>query len=253
MLVYPSAIDLSSSHLQFLARELTAHRRRIGSRWRKLDPGRQALLVLAHLRCGDTYTRLAAGFGVGLATVCRYIHEAVQLLAALAPDLAGAMRVAVCKAYVVLDGTLLRIDRIAADRPYYSGKHKRHGMNAQVLADPAGRLLWVSPALPGSVHDLTAARTHGIVDALAAADIPCWADKAYRGAGGPIRVPYRGKWHNLSPGQQAVNRSHARIRALGERAVSTLKNWRLLRRLRCSTTRITDLTRAVLTLHLNAG
>ncbi|ROP38969.1 transposase family protein [Saccharothrix texasensis] len=253
MLVYPSAIDLSSSHLRFLARELTVHRRRIGSRWRRLDPGRQALLVLAHLRCGDTYTRLAAGFGIGLATVCRYIHEAVELLAALAPDPIDAVHVAARKAYLILDGTLLRIDRIAADRPYYSGKHKRHGMNVQVLADPAGRLLWTSPALPGAVHDLTAARIHGIVDALTTADIPCWADKAYQGAGSPIRVPYRGKWHNLSPGQQAVNRSHTRIRALGERAVSTLKTWRLLRRLRCSTTRITSLTRAVLALHLAAG
>lgn len=213
MLVYPSAIDLSSSHLQFPARELTTHRRRIGCRWRRLDPGRQALLVPAHLRCGDTYTRLAAGFGVGLATVCRYIHEAVQLLAALAPDLTKAVKVASRKAYVILDGTLLPIDRIATDRPYYSGKHKRHGMNVQILADPAGRLLWTSPALPGSAHDLTAARAHGIVDALTAAGIQCWADKAYRGASGPIRIPYRGKWHNLSPGQQAVNRSHARIRA----------------------------------------
>ncbi|QFZ20531.1 transposase family protein [Saccharothrix syringae] len=253
MLVYPSAIDLSGSHLQFLAHQLAAHRRRIGSRWRRLDSGRQALLVLAHLRCGDTYSRLAAGFGIGLATVCRYVHEAVELLAALAPYLAEAIRIAARKAYVILDGTLLRIDRIAADRPYYSGKHKRHGMNVQVLADPAGRLLWTSPALPGSAHDLTAARAHGIVDDRTAAGIPCWADKAYRGAGGPIRVPYRGRWHNLSPGQQAANRSHARIRALGERAVATLKTWRLLRRLRCSTTRITDLTRAILALHLNAG
>ncbi|GAA3464325.1 hypothetical protein J2S66_001979 [Saccharothrix longispora] len=85
------------------------------------------------------------------------------------------------------------------------------------------------------------------------ANIACWADKVHRGAGGPIRVPYHGRWHNLSPGQQAVNRSHTRIRALGERAVSTLKAWRLLRRLRCSTTRITDLTGVVLALHLNTG
>lgn len=38
-------------------------------------------------------------------------------------------RAASAKAYVILDGTLLPIDRIAADRLFYSGKHKRHGMN----------------------------------------------------------------------------------------------------------------------------
>jgi hypothetical protein len=40
-------------------------------------------------------------------------------------------------------------------------------MNSQVLTDPFGRLLWASPALPGSTHDLTAARQHGIIEALA--------------------------------------------------------------------------------------
>jgi hypothetical protein len=30
-------------------------------------------------------------------------------------------------AYVIIDGTLIPVDRIAADRPFYSGKHKRHG------------------------------------------------------------------------------------------------------------------------------
>ncbi len=77
---------------------------------------------------------------------------------------------------MILDGTLLPIDRIAADTPYYSGKHKRHGMNVQVLTDLFGRLLWASPALPGSVHDLTAARTHGIIEALTEAELKCWAD-----------------------------------------------------------------------------
>lgn len=57
MLVYPSGIDLSSRTLQHLSGLLAGHRRRIGSRWRRLACGRhrQALLVLAHLRCGDTY------------------------------------------------------------------------------------------------------------------------------------------------------------------------------------------------------
>jgi len=57
-----------------------------------------------------------------------------------------------------------------------SGIPKRHGMNVQVLTDPLGRLLRASPALPGSAHDLTAARTHTIIDALAAEGLKCWAD-----------------------------------------------------------------------------
>ncbi|MFJ6900612.1 IS5 family transposase [Streptomyces hokutonensis] len=250
MLVYPSGVDVSSSALRFLSARLRERRRALGTRWRRLSAGRQALLALAHLRNGHTYAQLAAGFGVGTTTVYRYVTEAAELLAVLAPTLAEAVKAASTKAFVILDGTLLPIDRIAADRPFYSGKHKKHGMNVQLIADLRGRLLWASAALPGAVHDVRAARENGMIDALAEAGINCWDDKGYRGAAGTVRVPYWGRWENLSMGQQAVNRSHAKIRALVEQAVATLKPWRLLRKLRCSTTRITSLVQAVLTLHL---
>ncbi|CAM5625024.1 hypothetical protein Sdia_34770 [Streptomyces diastaticus subsp. diastaticus] len=54
MLVYPSGVDVSSSALRFLTQQLRRHRRAIGSRWRRLTAGRQALLTLAHLRMGHT-------------------------------------------------------------------------------------------------------------------------------------------------------------------------------------------------------
>lgn len=133
VLVYPSSIDLSSRSLQHLTEQLAVRRREVGTRWRRLPAGRQALLALAHLRCGDTYAQLAAGFGIGVATVYRYIREAIEVLAARAPTLADVMETVRAKAFVILDGTLLPIDRIAADTPYYSGKHKRHGINVQVL------------------------------------------------------------------------------------------------------------------------
>jgi hypothetical protein len=57
------------------------------------------------------------------------------------------------------------------DRPFYSGEHKRHGVNVQVIADPAGRLVWASPVLSGARHDMGAAREHGLIEALAAAEI----------------------------------------------------------------------------------
>ena len=116
-LVYPSGIDLSSSALRTLSGLLTARRRELGTRWRRLPADRPALLVLAHLRCGHTCAQLAAGFGVETSTVARYVAEAVEILAALAPGLATAVRAAARKAFVILDGTLLPIDRIAADRP----------------------------------------------------------------------------------------------------------------------------------------
>ncbi|MFJ8692846.1 transposase family protein [Streptomyces roseolilacinus] len=250
MLVCPSGVDVSGSALCFLSAKLRQLRRELGTRWRCLSPGWQALLTLAHLRNSHPYAQLAAGSGIGTMTAYRYVAEAIELLAALAPTPAEAARTASAKAFVLLDGTLLPIDRIAADRPFYSGKHKKHGMNVQVLADPSGRLLWASPALPGAVHDVRAAREHGIVRMLTDTGITCWADRGYRGAGGTVRVPYWARWENLSTGQKAVNRSQAKIRALVEQAVATFKSWRLLRKLRCSTTRITSLVQAVLTLHL---
>ncbi|MEU6988566.1 transposase family protein [Streptomyces sp. NPDC046324] len=239
MLVYPSLIDLSSHTLRYLAGRLRARRREIGTWWRRLPVGRQALLALAHLRCGDTYAHLAAGFRIGTATVYRYICEAVTVLAALAPTLDEAMKTVRTKAFVILDGTLLPIDRIAADTPYYSGKHKRHGMNVQVLTDLFGRLLWASPALPGSTHDLTAARTpwyalsaqHFTPASPSASMMPC----------------FRGR--RLKRWMRRRNSSHAKIRCLGEQARAALKGWRLLRKLRCSTNRITDIVKAVLVLH----
>lgn len=89
----------------------------------------------------------------------------------------------------MLDGTLLPIDHTAADRPVYSGKHRKHAMNVQVLAGLSGRLLWASAALSGAVHDVRAAREHGVVRTLTDAGIRCWSGKGYRGAGGTARVP----------------------------------------------------------------
>ena len=138
MLFYRAALPLSSRTLTFVAGLIRRHRAAIGSPWRKLNPARQALLVLIYLRKGDTFAELAAGFDVGTTTAWRYVNETVDLLAARAPKLRTAVRDAVKAGYanVVVDGTLIPVDRVAADRPFYSGKHKRQGMNLQVIARP---------------------------------------------------------------------------------------------------------------------
>jgi len=73
-----------------------------------------------------------------VSTAWRYVREAVDLLAATADDLDRAMARVRVLAYAILDGTLIPIDRGHDQKPYYSGKHRRHGVNVQVIADPLG-------------------------------------------------------------------------------------------------------------------
>jgi hypothetical protein len=168
----------------------------------------------------------------------------VALLAARSPKLHQALRTAnkTGHAYVVIDGTLIPIDRVAADRPFYSGKHRRHGMNLQVIASPDGDILWVWGPLPGAACDLTA-RIWGIVRELAAAGLVVLADKGYHGAGDHIRTPYEGKGKPES--QKAANRAHAQLRSPRERANAQLKTWRILRKLRCCPWRAGHLAKAI--------
>ena len=252
MLFYRAALPLSCKTLNYAAGIIRRHRKSIGSRWRKLNPGQQALLVLAYLRKGETFADLAAGYGVGRTTAWRYVQETVALLAARAPKLRRAVRDAkrAGHAYVVLDGTLIPIDRVAADRPFYSGKHKKHGRNLQVIASPGGDVLWVSGALPGSVHDKKAERVWGVLAELEAAGLIVLADKGYQGAA-HAKIPYRGR--NKPESQKEANRAHARLRAPGERANAQLKTWRILRKLRCCPWRAGQLAKAIHALQIHGA
>jgi hypothetical protein len=186
-----------------------------------------------------TYAELACGFGVSTSTVYRYIREGIELLAEKAPTLEQAIKVAKRKAFVILDGTLLRIDRVGMasgyDRAFYSGKHKAHGLNVQVMG---------------------AAREHGIIDALTEHEIPAAADTAYQGAGPTVAVPQRrrrkdpetGRYRPISRFQKDVNEAHARRRDPGDRANAEPKNWRVLRKLRSSPNTADELTAAAQTL-----
>jgi hypothetical protein len=244
MLFYPAALPLSRQTLNYVAGVVRRHRKTVGSRWRVPGPGQEALLVLVYLKKGETFGQVAAGFGVGRTTAWRYVNEVVALLAARAPKLRAAVRDAkrASLAYVIVDGTLIPIDRVARDRPFYSGKHKKHGMNLQVIASPDGTILWVSGALPGSVHDKKAEWVWGVLDEIEAAGLEVLADKGYQGSTW-ARIPYRGK--NKPAGEKKANRAHAKLRAPGERANAQLKTWKILTKLRCCPWKAGQLAKAI--------
>ena len=124
-----------------------------------------------------------------------------------------------------------------------------------VIADGLGELLYTSPALPGATHDITCARAHGLLDALASCPTLVLADKGYHGSPTGICTPFTASRRDpatglfasreLSGNERAVNCAHAKLRAHGERANATLKTWRVLRRVRMSPEHTTDLVHSV--------
>jgi hypothetical protein len=246
MLFYPAALPLSTSTLNRVAGLIRTHRKAIGSRWRALDPGAQALLTLAYLHQGEALRNLAAGFGISAATAWRRTRETIRLLAARAPGIRDALQHAKRSgaAFVIIDGTLVHIDRNQIDRPYYSGKHKQHGMNLQAIADARGNLLWVSGAIRGSTHDTKAARIWQIPRLLREYDLFALGDKGYEGLDHDlVATPFRGK--GKPEWQKGYNRLHARLRGPGERMFAQLKKWAILDQLRCDPAWTTHIAKAL--------
>src|SRR5579862_2061456 len=161
-LVYQCALPLSHQTLTFVAGLLRAHLAKIGSRWRKLPPGKIALIVLATLRHDHRLADLAGGNGVSASTIHRWTWEIIGLLAARAPRLDRALTKIAQQGgeAVLLDGTLIPTRRRAgtANRRNYNGKHKKHGLLFLALTDQAGNLIWISCARRGAASEITAAR-----------------------------------------------------------------------------------------------
>lgn len=123
MVPYRAMLDAPHEVVEHVSWLIYARRCELNSRWRKLGCFRQALLVLVHLRKNETLAQAAAGFGVSTATAGRYVSETVDLLAERAPSPHELPP----EGFVILDGTLITTNRIAADEPYYSTKHRRPG------------------------------------------------------------------------------------------------------------------------------
>jgi hypothetical protein len=251
---YGATLDVARELVWFVAGVLRRQQRQRGTRRgrRALTPYRHAVLALRWFRDATPIHRLATDHQISIATTYRYLHEAITALAAQAPDLHQVLtdRRARGDTHLILDGSLIPADRVAATTTktkgrnrgttvhlWYSGKHCAFGGNIQFLASPDGFPLWTSPVLPGSRNDLSAARDLGIVGALTAAaagGLKTLADKAYHSAGLGILTPYKKTAGQppLNARQRVYNLLQSRARALGERAMALLKTrWRTLHRI----------------------
>jgi len=264
VLSYRVMLDVPFQLTVYVSEVLAEHRGEVGTRrgTRKLTCWKQAVFVLAWFRDRPDIPRLGRGFGLSQATAYRYIAEAIEVLAARAPSLRQALEKAIELGlpYLILDGTIVAADRCAEKKiskkgkeidSWYSGKAHRCGGNIQALAAPRGVPLWVSDVVPGSVHDLTAARELVLPQARPyLKDLPFLADSGYEGAGAGVHVPVKKPAKaELDPDTKTRNALLRSLRYQGERGFALMsQRWRVLQRVMVSPTTIGDITKSVLVL-----
>lgn len=272
MITYRATLDVPRETVLFTAKLLAAERRRRGTPRgsRALTCFWQAVLGLRWFRDHTSPDALARDHGISRATAYRYLDEVVTVLADQAPDLREALDRAIGEGlpHVILDGTLIRTDRCREKTTsargtdidlWYCGKARAHGGNVQAVLAPGGFPLWVSDAEPGSVHDITAARTHALPELYraVAAGLAALADAGYDGASPAIAIPAKQRRTHppLDINARTRNLLLRSVRCRGERGFALLKGrWRTLKRVTASPGKIGDITRAALVLtHFEHG
>jgi len=215
-----------------------------------LDLQTRLLLTMLWLRVYPTYEVLGWLFGLEKSNAWENVQATLAVLESRADfpferPAAGRAKLgtkeAVFEAFpevkVIIDGKeqpFRRPQGWGEQKPFYSGKKKRHTVKNQVLCTPEGRIGGVAATVPGSMHDLTMMRGDGVLDRLAEGQ-GAMADKAYTGAQGdrpgvPLVVPTKAtRGHPLSEAQKAANRVISGCRVVIEHVMAQLNRFQVLK------------------------
>ena len=260
---FTALLPARAATVSWLTGLLEAERIALGTRAgrRALDCRGQAILALRWFFDATRVARLAADHRIGRSTCYRYLHEAIDVLAAAAPGLREALDTARAAghSHLGLDGTVVYTDRVRRPGPnpgvhlWWSGKHHRHGGNIQVLTAPDGWPIWTSQVRPGREKDVTCARTHHLPVLLDrhwnSPERVVLADLGYEGEATVFVCPYKNhRGRGLSTDQRTHNLLHAATRAVCERGNALLKTFKALRQVSLCPWRIGDITAAALAL-----
>jgi len=208
------------------------------------------LMTLVWLRLSLTGDAVGVLFSVDKRTVSRYTRPLLRLLRDQGRDTLGWPEEAQAlldtadgvddaddgDGVAIIDATAQRVERArnhATQKAHYSGKKKAHTRKTLIVVNERGRLRYVSPSVPGSVHDLTLLRPCGTLEEIPST-LALMADSGFQGLHNDVpersvALPYKGsKAHPLTPEQKLHNAHLSRIRIVVENTLAEMKHVRIL-------------------------
>ena len=215
-----------------------------------LDTRTRLLLALVWLRVYPSYELLGWLFGLDKSNAWHNTQDVLEVLDTMTdfpfdrPDpqrrklqTAEAVMEAFPEVQVIIDAKEQAFRRPSGwdrQKPFYSGKKKRHTLKNQVACTPVGRIVSVSTTAPGRTHDLTVLRYNGLLDRLPTG-AGVMTDKGYIGVSADagaqaVVIPIRAsKNHPLTDEQKASNRVINGCRVVVEHVNAQLSRFQVLR------------------------
>lgn len=188
------------------------------------------VIACAYMRQHIIQEVLAEIFDISQPTVSRIVTKFTPLIEAAtagdrptAEDAAEATRDAIA----LVDGTLWPCWSWEGERQLWAGKYKTTGHGSLIITTLTGRITFVSEPVTGNKHDMAKLKGSECEMILRQAG-GVFGDKGFIGTDyivTPVRKP---KGRELYMREREYNNQVSSFRAPVERAVATLKTWRIL-------------------------
>ena len=130
---------------------------------------------------------------------------------------------------LIIDATEQPVERPRKkQKPYYSGKKKRHTLKTEIRVTRRGRIVHVSKSRPGSIHDFELHKTGPPIPKQARA----FVDSGYQGLDKlhiQTELPYKAtKTKPLDEEEKEYNQALSRLRVVVEPILGDIKTFRIL-------------------------
>ncbi len=195
----------------------------------KLDVADMVLMLLLYYRSYISQEFAGYLFGIDDSRVCRILQKLEPLLAkvmalpnkkCLSPEEVESL---------IIDATEQPVERPRKkQKPYYSGKKKRHTLKTEIRVTRRGRIVHVSKSRPGSIHDFELHKTEPPIPKQTRA----FVDSGYQGLDKfhiQTELPYKAtKTKPLDEEEKEYNQALSRLRVVVEHILGDIKTFRIL-------------------------